>query len=274
MDLAELTVRQRVSLWLDGGAGLDSVPDALTFVRDVAVALRYSAAADLPLASMYRATQQQVPVPEDERAAHSRAFELTNGLLASNKVVEINLLAGRLALGHERIMPAIYTLRRGQTGPRLSETARQAFEFIQANEGAGSGDIRRLLNIDRQRRPDAADAALAELQRELLVDRGPSGPPSQGVFYLTREGYPYRVFASAHPDIVSAARQLTLSEAAVDVLRQYLRAALFAHRRKLVSMLRELMSADEVDRAIRHLASEGIVAIDHSGKSEVIVYRA
>jgi hypothetical protein len=61
-----------------------------------------------------------------------------------------------------------------------------AFDFILANENATSGDIRRLLGSEGHKRPDSADLALAELQRELLVDRGPSGRPTSDVFYLTR----------------------------------------------------------------------------------------
>ena len=33
------------------------------------------------------------------------------------------------------------------------------------------------------------------------------------------------------------------------------------------------MTGDEVDGAIRRLASDGIVEVERSGKSEVIVYR-
>src|SRR5437870_9519287 len=97
VDGTDLAHQQRDSLWLDGRSGLYSVADALSFMNEVGVALRYGAAPSLPVASMYRATQRQVPVPEDEKAAHARAFELTNGLLGTGKVVEINVIAGRLA---------------------------------------------------------------------------------------------------------------------------------------------------------------------------------
>jgi hypothetical protein len=129
LDLDELAPRQRVSLWLDGHEGLYSVPDTLGFVREVSLALRDGAASDLPLASMYCATQRQVPVAEDEQVAH------------------------------ERVMPAIYALRRGKAEPRVSDAAREALDFIVANERATSGDIRRALKVEGQRRPDAADTA-------------------------------------------------------------------------------------------------------------------
>jgi hypothetical protein len=117
VDVAELTRRQRVSLWLDGHSGLHGVDDALGFMHHVAIALRYGAASNLPLASVYRATQRQVAVPE--------------------------------------------------------------------------------------------------------VDRGPSSGPGPGVFYLSREGYPYRSFTASHPIIVSTALELSRQQAAADLLMLY-----------------------------------------------------
>jgi hypothetical protein len=273
VDLVELAARQRLGLWLDGSPGLDSVPRALAFLEEVAVALRYGAASNLPLASMYRATQRQAPDLEDEQAAHARAFELTNGLLAGGRVIEINLVGSRLVLAHERVMPAIYRLRRGPSEPRLSEPAREALELILTNEQATSGEVRRLLKAEGQPRPDAADAALTELQRELLVDRGPSAGASTGVFYLTREGYPYHGFAGAHPEIVRDASKLARGEAAADLLRQYLRAAVFGTRRKLTSLFQLLLGADEVDAAIESLVHLRQVELQRPGRTEVVVYR-
>jgi hypothetical protein len=113
---ADLPQQQRESLWLDGHAGLYTVADAVSFMNEVGVALRYGAAARLPIASMYRATQRQVPTPEDEKTAHTRAFELTNGAMATGTVVEINLIANRLSLVHAGILAAIYALRAGFSG--------------------------------------------------------------------------------------------------------------------------------------------------------------
>jgi hypothetical protein len=133
MDDTDLVQQQRDSLWFDGHAGLYTVADALSFMREVGVALRYGAAANLPIASVYRATQRRGP---------------------------------------------IYALRRGAREPTLLDAARQAFDFIIANENATGGDIRRLVRSEGQKRPDSADLALAELQRELLDDRRPSGGPT------------------------------------------------------------------------------------------------
>jgi hypothetical protein len=274
VDVAELTRRQQVGLWLDGHSGLDTAADALQFMGEVAVALRYGAATNLPLASMYRATQRQVPVLENDKPAHARAFELTNALLSSGSVVEINVIANRLVLAHERVMPAIYALRREHDKTRLSDAARRALEFITDNATASSGDVRRLLNAGGQRRPDAADLALAELQRELLVDRGPSSGPSQGVFYLTREGYPYRLFAPSHAGIVSTASRLSRAEASAAMVSAYLEPAVFAARRKLLTLFQPLVSGDDIDLAIAKLTKCGAVEPLRIGSAEIVVYRA
>jgi hypothetical protein len=268
----DLTQQQRESLWLEGHAGLYSVADALSFMNEVGVALRYGPAANLPIASMYRATQRQVPTPEDEKTARARAFELTNGMGATGKVVEINLIASRLSLAHERILAAIYALRHGRREPTVSDAARQALDFIIAKETATSGEIRNLLWAQGQHRPDSADPALAELQRELPVDRGPSAGPSKGVFYLTREGYPYRVFATSHPAIVSSARNLGRQEAAAQLLTTYLAAARFATRRNLIGLFQMLVSVEEINETIQMLATSGRAYVSRLGKNEVIVY--
>ena len=72
VDAAELTNQQRKALWLDGHSGLYTVANALSFMNEVGIALRYGAAANLPVASMYRATQCQVPLPEDEKRRPTR----------------------------------------------------------------------------------------------------------------------------------------------------------------------------------------------------------
>jgi hypothetical protein len=42
---------------------------------------------------------------------------------------------------------------------------------------------------------------------------GPSSVPETGIPYLSREGYPYRVFEKAHPDMVQAAGKLKIEDA-------------------------------------------------------------
>jgi hypothetical protein len=167
-------------------------------------------------------------------------------------------------------MPAIYALRRGAAEPVLSETAREAFDFIVGNRTATSGDIRRLLKAEGHVRPDPADLALAELQRELLVDRGPSSSPGQGVFYLSREGYPYRAFAPAHPDFISSAALLSRSQAGVEVVKAYLAAAVVVSHRQLAKLFELLLSSAEVDDTIDMLRREGLAHSERQGRQVFI----
>ena len=52
----------------------------------------------------------------------------------------------------------------------------------------------------------------------MLIDRGPSSVPKSGIPYLSKEGFPYRVFEKAHPDLVKAARKLKLEAAMAAIL--------------------------------------------------------
>jgi hypothetical protein len=47
----------------------------------------------------------------------------------------------------------------------------------------------------------------------MRIDRGPSGVPKNGIPYLSKEGYPYRVFEKAHPDLVKAAKKMKVKDA-------------------------------------------------------------
>ena len=269
MNAEDLVRRQRFGLWLDGRPGLHNADEAEAFLAEVGVAMRYGATDSLPLASLYRATQRHTPETEDEKAAHARAFDLTNELLACGDGVEITVVAGRVGLAHARLMPAIYALRRNGREPELSPDARSAFDLISAELGASAGDVRRHLGAVGQPRPDAADVALGELQRDLVVDRGPSSTPKQGIFYLSKEGYPYRVFAVAHPDVLAAAGKLDRGQAADRLLSAHLAAAVFAAPGKLATMFRELLTREEIDG---WLSSAGLDRA-RVGRSEVFVRR-
>jgi hypothetical protein len=268
---AHIFQRQRHSLWLDGREGLQTAEDAQAFLSEVVLALRYNATSELPLASMYRATQRHIPILESEKDAHARAFELTNGLLADGQAVEINVVANRIAVAHIGLMPTIYALRRVDAMNELSAAARRAFDFITANECASSGDVRRHLGITGQSRPDPCDLALAELQRELLVDRGPSSAPAHGIFYLSKEGYPYREFVQAHPDIPLAAAGVNRARAATDLLESYLQSAIFAVPRKVHTMFQLLLSREEIDAALTTLVGTGKAKRARLGKAEAVV---
>jgi hypothetical protein len=168
---------------------IETAAEAVRFMKSVKFALRYNATADLPLSSMHAAARNQ-----------RRAIELTNALLASGEVIETNVIANRLVLAHRDIVPALYALRVRYRAARLSENAERAFKLIQEDGSVSVGDMRRFLEMEGMKRPDPADLAVAELMRELLVDRGPASVPKTGILYLGKEGYPYRVFEKARPN--------------------------------------------------------------------------
>jgi len=182
--------------------------DAIAFIKRVKFVLRYNSTPSLPLASMYEAAK-------DKRLA----IELANALLARDEVVETNVIADRLILVHRDVVPALYTLRLRRRPAKQSKDAERAFRLIQDEGTATAGEVRRFLGVDGMKRPDAADLALGELQREMLVDRGPSSVPKNGIPYLSKEGFPYREFEKAHPDLVKAAKKLR-PERAMQIIRE------------------------------------------------------
>jgi hypothetical protein len=137
-----------------------------------------------------------------------RAIELTNALLARDEAIETNIIADRLVLVHRDLIPALYALRTRFRAVKLPDNPEKVFRLISEDGTATAGDVRRFLGVDDTKRPDAADVALGDLQRDLLIDRGPSSVPERGIPYLSKEGFPYRVFDRAHPELVKAARQM------------------------------------------------------------------
>ena len=198
-----------MSSWKNSGILLFKMPatiqterDAVNFMKRVKLALRYNATPGLPLASMFAAAKDQ-----------RKAIELTNALLASGEAVETNVIGNRLVLVHRDLVPALYALRSRRRAAKLSANAERAFKLIQDDGAATAGDIRRFLGVQGAKRPDAADLALTELQREMLIDRGPSSVPEKGIPYLSTEGFPYRIFEKAHPQLVKAAKKVKPEDA-------------------------------------------------------------
>ena len=234
--------QQLEGLWMKGHKPLATEADAVRFMNSVGFALRYNATSSLPLAAMYKAAG-------DTR----RAIELTNALLASGEVIETNLIADRLVLIHRDIVPAVFALRSKLRPAKQSADAAQVLELIRMEGRATSGEVRRFLGVAGQKRPDRGDIALGELQRDLRIDRGPSSVPKKGIPYLSPEGFPYRIFDSAHPDIVKEAARLTSEAAARLVIETYLRAAIFVTPRKLSSMFRLILTETELSGALERL---------------------
>jgi hypothetical protein len=233
---ADLKRQQAENLWWTGHSPLESEAGAIRFLKSVRIALRYNITTSLPLAGMHKAAG-------DVR----RSTEFSNALLATGEAIETNTIAERLVLLHRSIAPAVYRLRRRDRNVSLSSNAERALSLIQKEGHASSGDVRRHLGVYGMDRPDPGDLALAELQREFQVDRGPASIPKNGIPYLSPEGYPYRMFAKANADVVRAAGKLKVDEALCVLLEGYLEAAVFVTPRKLASMFRLLITAVELE---------------------------
>jgi hypothetical protein len=207
---------------------IETERQAAAFMKSVKFALRYGSGRPLPSFSAEAADQR-------------RAIELTNALLARRVVIETNVIGDRLVLAHRDVIPALWSLRR-RFPSELTQDAARALELIEANVGVNAGDVRRMLGARGARRPDRADIALAELMRDMRVDRGPSSVPKRGIAYLSREGFPYRVFEKAHPDLVATAAKLSIDRALETVI------APLRHLppRTLASLLRLCVRKDEL----------------------------
>ena len=199
-------------------------------MKSVKFVLRYNPTPSLPLASMYAAAGDQ-----------RLAIELTNALIARNEAVETNVIADRLVLVHRGVVPALYALRLRFRAAQMSANAQRVFKLIEADGTATAGDIRRYLGVNGMKRPDTADIALTELQSEMRIDRGPSSVPEKGIPYLSKEGYPYRVFETAHADLIKAATKLD----AADAIESLVKAAGSIPAKKFVSMFKLCLSPEE-----------------------------
>jgi len=234
-------------------ARLSTPTDAERFLAHHGIALRYGATKDLPLASLRSAVG-----PADSKAALARSIALANHLLAMAIGIEVNVVADRLVLVHRSLLPALYVLvRRGRAADDLDGLgmhARSAYALLRQRHQISAGDLRKHLGLATQPRADPAYEALAELQRALLVTRGPFAAPTTGIPYLPPEGYPYYLLLERHADLPGAARRLSVERATDLWLDRYLSAAPPVTPRKLGSLFRRFLSADEIGRALARRA--------------------
>jgi len=224
------------------------------FLDRAGITLRYGATASLPLASLQRAFAGDDP----DKAAATRATALTNHLLETMTGIEVHVIAGRVAIVHRRVMPALYVLvRRGRPLDDLSGlslNARTALALLRQRKEVSAGDVRHRLGLRADPRDDPAYAALGELMRILLVDRGPFEIPKKGIHYLPPEGYPYHLFHEAHADLVAAAKKLSVERAADAFLSAYLKGIeSVPPPRKLASMFKLFLSGAEIAASLEHL---------------------
>ncbi len=232
-----------------------TTPDAAErFLDHAGVALRYAATAGVPLGSLRSACG-----PTGSKAALVTSIELTNHLLATGIGIEVNVVADRLSLVHRSLLPALLVLvRRGRAADDLdglSMNARSAYALLRQQRQISAGDLRRHLGVKSDPRHDIAYEALADLQRALLVGRGPFEMPKAGIPYLSQEGYPYHLLHDRHPDLVRAAKKLSPEQAADVWIDRYLAAAPPVTPRKLASLFRRFLTADEVAQALSRRAA-------------------
>jgi hypothetical protein len=233
------------------------------------MALRYHGNG-VPLASLRAACGS-----EDDQAALVRSISLSNHLLDTGHAIEVLVIAGRVALVHPVVVPALYRLVRRDraltdlTG--LSQPARLALGLVEQTREVTVGDVRRHLGARAAPRHDPGYEALAELQRALLVDRGPFDMPARGVPYLSRDGYPYHLFHQAHGDLVKAAARISIPAATDRILATYLAAARFATPRRLLSLFKLFLTKEEVASSLERLAATGALRIEKIGRDTVAV---
>jgi hypothetical protein len=231
------------------------------YLEQVGIALRYGANDRVPLASLQRAFAGDEP----SKPAAARATELTNHLLGAKVGVEVHVIASRVAVVHRRVMPALYTLvRRGRPIDDLSGlslNAQTALALLRQRKEVSAGDVRHRLGLPADPRNDPAYAALGELMRILLVDRGPFEIPKKGIHYLPPEGYPYHLFHEAHADLVTASKKLTAAKAADAFLGAYLDgASLEPALRTLTAMFKLFLTKPEIEASLARLGRVSVPA--------------
>jgi len=257
--MAEIKRRQAVALGWAPRVRLSTPREAETFLEHYGVVLRYTAPTSVLLASLRSASG-----PANDDAALAASIQLTNHVLGRACGIEVNVVAGgRLTIVHRELMPALYRLVRGDRAPvdleGLSLAARTAYALVRDQREVAAGDVRRRLGIAATPRRDPAYEALAELQRQLLVDRGPFVVPKTGIPYLSREGYPYHLFHGAHADLVRAASKLDRASAADRWLAAYLEGVTVAVPRSLASLFRLFLTPGEIEASVDRLAAVGRV---------------
>jgi hypothetical protein len=262
--------RQDESLGLKALAPIREPRDAERFLSHVGLALRYGPTKGLPLASLYRAFAGHEP----DKPALTRGIALTNQLLGKARAIEVHVVADRVTLIHASVMPPLYALiRRGRALndlDGLSVSARTAFSLLRERKEITAGDLRQHLGLPFDTRRDPAYAALGELQRLLLVDRGPFQIPESGIPYLSKEGYPYHFFHEAHPDLTGASSRYSVTTAAEEFLTAYLNGAVFARVRRLATLFKALLSSEEIEAAVQRLERKRKVGTGTSGRDTIV----
>jgi len=197
-------------------------------------------------------------------------------LLGEAHAVEVHVIADRVTLVHRSVVPSLYALvRRGRELDDLrglSAQARTALSLLQDRGQVTAGDVRERLGLRFDACNDPAYAALGELTRLMLVDRGPFEIPKAGIPYLSTEGYPYHLLRQAHPELVATSRGCSVAAAAEDFLEAYLEGAVFARTRKLAGLFRRVLSPEEIDQALQRLSVKGRATLLKAGQNMIALH--
>ena len=262
-----------------------NVKSAKQFLKKVGIALRYWRTEKIPMASLYQAalgSPENPPKIKDVSGMNLReesqrlAIELTNYLLASHQGIEVNMIANRITLVHRDLVPSLYVLVRHHRLPNdlrgISKEAKKVFEFIEQTKETTAGHVRKFLRMPaNDLNDDPAYNALAELQRNFLIDRGPFVMRKVGIPYLSKEGYPYHCFHQAHTDLIRAATRISPKQAAVNFIYGYLKGAVFAVDKKLISMFSNFISSVEIDEAIDLMTKQNKISLLRGKKERIAV---
>ncbi len=287
--LNALMLKQQEKFGLNNSKNFASAKSAETFLESVGMALRYWRTERLPMASLYQAAWGKIDTPPQKvkgepgnsslrEEAQRRAIELTNYLLVTHQGIEVNVIADRISLVHRDLVPSLFVLVRHHRPVTdlsgVSLQARKVFHWMEQNNETTAGAVRKFLGVTvSDLNNDPAYKALAELQSLLLVDRGPFMMRKEGIPYLSKEGYPYHCFHLAHQDLVLASARLSLEEAARNFLSGYLRGAVFATDKKLLSLFGGFLTRIEQDVALEALLKQKKVSIEKMGRNNIVVFR-
>jgi|GEM_PF-2484679 len=281
----ELIQKQLKNFGLKDKNCFTDVKSAKQFLKKVGMALRYWRTERIPMASLYQAAFGSAENPTKKKEVSGMnlreesqrlAIALTNYLLASHQGIEVNMIANRITLVHRDLVPSLYVLVRRHRPPHdlkgLSKEAKRVFEFIEETKETTAGLVRKFLRMPaNDLNDDPAYNALAELQRNFLIDRGPFVMRKVGIPYLSKEGYPYHCFHQVHPDLVRAATKISPKQAAVNFIYGYLKGAVFAMDKKLISMFGSFISRAEIDEAIDLLAKQDKFFLWREKKARIAV---
>ena len=268
---ATLLAKQSKSLWLSDRPVVKTFAQAKKFMESVGICLRYWPAKNLPLASAYQASMGK----DVKEIGQPRAIELTNQLLRSYEVVEVNVIADRICLVHRSLVPALHRLvTRGEDGfSKLSPDARRNYKLIEEKEQVTAGDVRKMLGVKSNPSDDPAYHALAELQRWMLVDRGPFKMPGKGIPDLPKEGYPYHFFREAHPDLQKASIELSVQASADTFILSYLKGAQCCPLKKMGSMFKMFLLPAEIEEAVDRLVARRKLKVEKIGRDILVTIK-